>query len=62
MVDPDTASVKIVQVPRLSIARLLDLRAFLDSVLPNLNSYQEWRSSKCLICRGAEGRFLLFVQ
>jgi hypothetical protein len=32
MVDPDTASVKIVQVPRLSIERLLDLRAFLDSV------------------------------
>ena len=33
MVDPDTASVKIVEVPRLSIARLLDLRAFLDFVL-----------------------------
>jgi hypothetical protein len=31
MVDPVAASVKIVDVPRLSVARLLDLRAFLDS-------------------------------
>src|SRR5207248_11069958 len=31
MVDPAAASVKIVDVPRLSVARLLDLRAFLDS-------------------------------
>src|SRR6516165_5937314 len=28
-----TASVTVVQIPRLLIARLLDLRAFLDSVL-----------------------------
>ena len=33
MVDPEAASVKIIEVPRLSIARLFDLRAFLDSVL-----------------------------
>jgi hypothetical protein len=33
MVDPEAALVKIVEVPRLSIARLLDLRAFLDSVI-----------------------------
>ena len=33
MVDPEAASVKIVEVPRLSIPRLLDLRGFLDSVL-----------------------------
>jgi hypothetical protein len=33
MVDPEAASVKIIEVPRLSVARLLDLRAFLDSVL-----------------------------
>ena len=31
MVDPSAAAVKIVDVPRLSVARLLDLRAFLDS-------------------------------
>src|ERR1700758_5002822 len=31
MVDRSAAAVKIVDVPRLSIARLLDLRAFLDS-------------------------------
>jgi hypothetical protein len=31
MVDPAAASFKIVDVPRLSVARLLDLRAFLDS-------------------------------
>jgi hypothetical protein len=31
MVDPEAASVKIVDVPCLSVARLLDLRAFLDS-------------------------------
>ena len=33
MIDPEAASVKIVDVPRLSVARLLDLRAFLDSGL-----------------------------
>ena len=31
MVDPEAASIKIVDVPRLSVVRLLDLRAFLDS-------------------------------
>jgi hypothetical protein len=31
MVDPGVASVKIVDIQRLSVARLLDLRAFLDS-------------------------------
>ena len=31
--DPEVASVEIVEVPRLSIARLLDLRVLLDSVL-----------------------------
>ena len=33
MADPEVASVEIVEVPRLSIARLLDLRVLLDSVL-----------------------------
>src|SRR3954465_6721994 len=33
MVDPEAAAIKIVEVPRLSIVRLLDLRAFLDVVL-----------------------------
>jgi hypothetical protein len=33
MIDPEAASVKIVDVPCISIARLLDLRAFLDSGL-----------------------------
>jgi len=33
MVDPAAASLKIVDVPCLSVAGLLDLRAFLDSVL-----------------------------
>ena len=33
MADPEAASVKIVDAPCLSIARLLDLRAFLDSGL-----------------------------
>jgi hypothetical protein len=33
MVDLEAASVKIVEAPRLSIARLLDMRAFMDSVL-----------------------------
>jgi hypothetical protein len=33
MVDPEAASVKVVEIPRISIARLLDLRAFVDSVL-----------------------------
>ncbi|MCU4161934.1 Y4bD/Y4pK family protein [Acidiphilium sp. AL] len=33
MIDPKAASVKIVDTPCISIARLLDLRAFLDSGL-----------------------------
>jgi hypothetical protein len=33
MVDPAAASVKIIDTPCISIARLLDLRAFLDSGL-----------------------------
>jgi hypothetical protein len=33
MLDAEAASVKIVDIPRISIARLLDLRAFLDSGL-----------------------------
>jgi hypothetical protein len=33
MLDPQAASVKIVDVPRLSVNRLVDLRTFLDSVL-----------------------------
>ena len=33
MVDPEAAAIKIVEVPHLSIVRLLDLRAFLDVVL-----------------------------
>src|SRR4051795_9107888 len=33
MLDPQAAAIKIVEVPHLSIARLLDLRAFLDAVL-----------------------------
>jgi hypothetical protein len=33
MVDPEAASVKIVDVPRLPVSRLLHLRAFLDSAL-----------------------------
>jgi len=33
MIDPEAASIKIVDVPCLSVARLLELRAFLDSGL-----------------------------
>jgi hypothetical protein len=33
MIDLEAASVKIVDIPCISIARLLDLRAFLDSGL-----------------------------
>jgi hypothetical protein len=33
MVDPEAALVKIVDVPRLSVVKLIELRAFLDSSL-----------------------------
>ena len=36
MADPEAASVKIVDAPCLSIARLLDLRAFMDSLACDL--------------------------
>jgi hypothetical protein len=33
MIEPDAASIKIVDLPRLSVVRLLELKAFLDSGL-----------------------------
>jgi hypothetical protein len=42
MLDPQAAAIKIVEVPHLSIARLLDLRAFLNSVQFGTCSFLVW--------------------